>query len=35
MKIDLLGKNQKQPGDLLYYTCIEKLDLKGYIVKFK
>ncbi|KAL0479329.1 DNA mismatch repair protein MutS, partial [Acrasis kona] len=29
LRVDYLGKIQKQPGDELYYTCVEFLDLVG------
>ena len=29
-RIDYIGKVMRQPGDELYYTCIETLDVSGH-----
>lgn len=32
LKVNFIGKVEKQPTDSLYYTCIDVLDLKGKII---
>ena len=29
VKVNFFGKTEKQPGDFLYYVCIDQLDIKG------